>query len=133
MKWQLVLAASASLIAASETAVAHHSFAMFDQQHPVVLEGVVQEYHFTNPHSFIVLKVKQENGETLNWNLEGTSPSSLVREGWSSKSIKAGDELKVKMWPLRSGAPGGGWNAENVNFRDGRPVAKPLGESPKEY
>jgi hypothetical protein len=133
MKWQLALVASGSLLAASGAAVAHHSFAMFDQQNPVVLEGVVEEYRFTNPHSFIVLKVKQQDGSTLNWNLEGTSPSSLVREGWSSKSIKAGDELKVRMWPLRSGAPGGGWNAENIFFRDGRPVGVPAGEQRKEY
>jgi hypothetical protein len=91
MKRRLALAACALLIVASGTAVAHHSFAMFDQQHPVELEGVVEDYKFTNPHSFIVLKVKQQDGSTLNWNLEGTSPSSLVREGWSSKSLKAGD------------------------------------------
>ena len=129
MKWQLALVACGSLVAANGPAVAHHSFAMFDQQNPVVLEGVVVEYKFTNPHSFILLSVKQENGTTLNWNLEGTSPSSLVRDGWSSKSLKVGDEIKVRMWPLRSGAPGGGWNAENINFRDGKPV----GEQRKEY
>jgi hypothetical protein len=116
-------------MAASGAAMAHHSFAMFDQQNPIVLEGVVQEYQFTNPHTFIVLSVKQENGSTQNWNLEGTSPSSLVRDGWSSKTLKAGDEIKVRTWPLRSGAPGGGWSAEHINFRDGKPV----GEQRKEY
>ena len=129
MKWQLALVACGSLIAASGTAIAHHSFAMFDQQNPVDLEGVVQEFKFTNPHTFIVLSVKQDNGSTQIWSLEGTSPSALVRGGWSSKSLKAGDQIKVKMWPLRSGAPGGGWNVENINFRDG----KPIGEQPKEY
>src|ERR1700674_325785 len=92
MKWQLALAACGSLIAASGAALAHHSFAMFDQQNPIELEGVVQDLKFTNPHSFIVLSVKQENGSTLNWNLEGTSPSALVRGGWTSKSLKAGDQ-----------------------------------------
>jgi hypothetical protein len=129
MKWQLALVACVSLIAASGAVMAHHSFAMFDQDNPVVLEGVVQEFKFTNPHTFIVLSVKQENGSTQSWNLEGTSPSSLVRGGWSSKSLKAGDQIKVKMWPLRSGAPGGGWNVEQIHFRDG----KPIGEQPKEY
>ena len=133
MKWQRSLVACGSLIAASGAAMAHHSFAMFDQDHPVLLEGVVQEFQFTNPHSFIVLSVKQENGSAQLWSLEGTSPSSLVRAGWSSKSLKAGDEIKVKMWPLRSGAPGGGWNAEQVNFRDGRSIARPVGEPQKEY
>ena len=125
MKWHLALAACGALIAASGAAMAHHSFAMFDQQNPVVLEGVVHDYQFTNPHTFIVLTVKQENGGTQNWNLEGTSPSSLVRDGWSSKSLKAGDEIKLRIWPLRSGAPGGGWNVDSINFRDGKPVAEP--------
>ena len=124
MKWHLALAACGSLIAASGTAMAHHSFAMFDQQNPIVLEGTVHDYQFTNPHTFIVLTVKQENGSMQNWNLEGTSPSSLVRDGWSSKSLKAGDEIKLRIWPLRSGAPGGGWSVESINFRDGKPVAE---------
>ena len=129
MKWQLAMVASGLLIAASGPAVAHHSFAMFDQDNAVVLDGVVQEFKFTNPHTFIVLSVKHQNGSTQNWNLEGTSPSSLVRGGWSSKSLKTGDQIKVKMWPLRSGAPGGGWNVDQISFRDGKPV----GEPSKEY
>ena len=125
MKWQLALAACGLLIAASGAAVAHHSFAMFDQDNPVVLDGVVQDFKFTNPHTFIVLSVKQENGGTQTWNLEGTSPSSLVRGGWSSKTLKVGDEIKVRIWPLRSGAPGGGWNVDQISFRDGKPVGEP--------
>ncbi len=56
------------------------------------------------------------------WNLEGQSPSALVRDGWSSKSLKSGDELKVKISPLRSGAPGGAWTVKDTKFKDGRPI-----------
>ena len=128
MKWQLTFLAGAALVVASGVAMAHHSFAMFDRDNPIELEGVVQEFKFTNPHTFIILAVKQEDGTIQTWNLEGTSPSNVARSGWSSRSLKAGDEVKLKIWPLRSGAPGGGWNVEQITFRDGRPIA----ERPKE-
>ncbi|MEA2946739.1 MAG: hypothetical protein QOI40_2069, partial [Alphaproteobacteria bacterium] len=56
------------------------------------------------------------------WNLEGLSPSGLVRDGWTGKTLKPGDEIKVKIAPLRSGAPGGAWSASQISFRDGRPI-----------
>ena len=111
-----------ALIVPPGMAVGHHSFAMFDQENPAELEGVVVEFKFTNPHTFILLEVKEKDGNATTWNLEGASPSGLVRDGWSSKTIKAGDELKMTIWPLRSGAPGGAWNINQINFRDGRPV-----------
>jgi len=50
---------SGAVIAMAGAAMAHHSFAMFDQENPIELEGVVQEFKFTSPHSFIILAVKQ--------------------------------------------------------------------------
>lgn len=114
---------SGALSAASGSAAAHHSFAMFDQDNQIDLEGVVQEFKFASPHSAIVLEVKAQDGSTTVWNLEGQAPSSLVRDGWSSRSLKPGDELKLKIAPLRSGAPGGAWTTQQTNFRDGRPIA----------
>src|SRR5215475_10344816 len=111
-----------ALVAGGGSALGHHSFAMFDQENPIELEGMVVEFKFTNPHTFILIEVKQKEGGTTTWNLEGGSPSALVRDGWSSKTIKPGDELKMMIWPLRSGAPGGAWNVNQINFRDGRPV-----------
>jgi len=104
------------------SAIAHHSFAMFDSDNQIELNGVVQEFKFTNPHTFILLIVKEQDGGTQTWNLEGMSPSALVREGWSSRTIKAGDELKMRIAPLRSGAPGGAWYTNQIYFRDGTPI-----------
>jgi len=111
-----------AFVVAGGAAMAHHSFAMFDQEHPIDLVGSVQEFKFTSPHTFIVLQVKEADGTTLVWNLEGGAPSGLVRDGWSSKTLKAGDELQMKVDPLRSGAPGGAWNAAKVKFKDGKPI-----------
>jgi hypothetical protein len=115
----MLLAAGALALFAVPT-LAHHSFAMFDRDHQIDLEGTVQEFRFVNPHTFINLVVKQDDGSTENWSLEGQSPAALVRSGWTSKTLKAGDELKMRIAPLRSGAPGGAWAADQISFRDGR-------------
>ena len=113
---------SGALTATGGAALAHHSFAMFDQENPVELDGVVQEFKFTSPHTFIIFVAKQQDGTTQTWSLEGGAPSALVRDGWSSKTIKAGDELKLTIQPLRSGAPGGSWSVGKTKFKDGRAI-----------
>ena len=115
----MLLAAGALALTAGPI-LAHHSFAMFDKEHQVDLEGVVQEFRFANPHTFIYLVVKQDDGNTETWSLEGQSPAALVRSGWTSKTLKAGDELKMRIAPLRSDAPGGAWAPNQISFRDGR-------------
>jgi hypothetical protein len=120
MKRHLVaVTVGAMFVAASTAAFAHHSFAMFDQEHPIELKGTVQEFKFTSPHTFVLLGVKGDDGDTTVWNLEGASPSALVREGWSSKTLKPGDELKLTVDPLRSGAPGGAWSEKKTSFANG--------------
>jgi hypothetical protein len=123
MKHLLAALSTAMLLvwSAGQTS-AHHSFAMFDQEHPMQLVGVVKEFRYTSPHSFIILEVKDGNGGSQLWNLEGGAPSGLARDGWSSKTLKPGDELELMIDPLRSGAPGGAWNVNKVKFKDGRPI-----------
>jgi len=116
------LLAGAALIVSGGVVLAHHSFAMFDQEHPMELKGTVTEFKFTSPHTFVLLEVKGTDGSSTVWNLEGASPSALVREGWSSKTLKAGDELKMTVDPLRSGAPGGSWSEKKTTFTSGQPI-----------
>jgi hypothetical protein len=101
---------------------AHHYLPMFDNEHPIQLVGTVKELRFTGPHTFIFLEVKNGDGGTQLWNLEGSALSDLARDGWSDKTLKPGDELELTIDPLRSGAPGGAWKVDRINFRDGRPV-----------
>jgi hypothetical protein len=116
------LLAGVALVAMTGVVVAHHSFAMFDQEHPMDVTGVVREYKYTSPHSFIILEIKDKDGASEAWNLEGGSPSALARDGWTSKSLKPGDELKMTIEPLRSGAPGGAWNVKKIQFKGGEPI-----------
>ena len=113
---------SAMLLATSTTAMAHHSFAMFDQENPIELTGTVQEFKYTSPHSYLLLAVTGQDGTTVIWNLEGQAPSLLARDGWTSETLKPGDEIIITIHPLRSGAPGGAWNVIRAKFKDGRPI-----------
>jgi hypothetical protein len=117
---------SAALVAPSSAAMAHHSFAMFDQDQQIELEGTVREFRFSAPHTFIILEVKQNDGSTVAWALEGGAPTALVRDGWSPDSLQPGDEVKMTVAPLRSGAPGGWWITNRTNFRDGKAIGSRL-------
>jgi hypothetical protein len=121
-RFSTALLAGAALIVTGGAVLAHHSFAMFDTDHPMQMTGTVQEFKFTSPHTFILLKVKGDDGAETVWNLEGASPSALVREGWSSKTLNPGDELKMTIDPLRSGAPGGAWQEKRTSFKSGQPI-----------
>src|SRR2546430_12495718 len=98
------LVVAGGLMALGGAAIAHHSFAMFDQENPIELTGIVQEFKYTSPHSYILLAVKGQDGSTVIWNLEGQAPSLLARDGWSRQTLKPGDEIIITIHPLQSGA-----------------------------
>jgi hypothetical protein len=90
---------------------------MFDNQKVVQIEGTVKEFRFVNPHSWIVLEVKDASGNISEARIEANGPGYLVRFGWKRTSLNPGDSVVVSMNPLRDGEPGG--NLVKVTFRDG--------------
>ena len=126
MKSQLAaLLASGAFLATGGAASAHHSFAMFDAQHPIEITGTVKEFRFVSPHTILIVAVKGQDGVEKDWILEGGAPGLQVREGLTSKSLKPGDEVTVTINPLHSGAEGGSYQPMQVKFKDGRPVVPP--------
>jgi hypothetical protein len=103
------LGATAGLVLAfcGSAALAHHSFAMFDNTKSMTIEGTVKEFQWTNPHSWVQLMVKDAAGKEVEWSIEGGSPNGLSRQGWKRTAIKAGDKAKVIIHPMKDGAPGG--------------------------
>jgi hypothetical protein len=112
-----IVAAFALLQSAS--AVAHHSFAMFDFQRNVTLRGTVRQFQWSNPHVFI--DVLSESDSTI-WSIEMSSPSHLVRNGWKPTSLKAGDRITLMIHPLRDGRNGGTYVLATRD--DGQPVVQ---------
>ncbi|MBN9504841.1 MAG: hypothetical protein J0I69_02350 [Altererythrobacter sp.] len=98
--------AALALAAIAVPATAHHSFAMFDQQKIMTLKGTVTEFQWTNPHAFIEMDVPGAKG-TVHWSIELNSPNNLKRQGWHRDSLHRGDQVTLRMNPLRDGKHGG--------------------------
>jgi hypothetical protein len=88
-------------------ALAHHSFAMFDQSKTIELQGAVKDFRWTNPHVFIQLLVENESGVDEEWSIEMTSPEHLARAGWRPSTLKPGDKLTLSIHPMRDDIKGG--------------------------
>ena len=97
------------------SASAHHSYAMFDISREVTVSGVVREFQWTNPHAWVELMVRDAGGKESDWSIEGASPNSLARFGWSRGSLKAGDHVQATIHPLKDGHPGGSLVRIEVN------------------
>ena len=87
-------------------AVAHHSMAGFDRGQALSMEGVVKNFAWQNPHSWIELDVTGKDGKVVTWNFEMTAPAYLVRAGWKKTSVKPGDKVNIVGNPLKTGEPG---------------------------
>jgi len=113
----ITVAVTAALLGGASGAQAHHSFAMFDSQKEVTVQGQVKEFQWTNPHTWTQLIVT-ENGKPVEYGIEGGSPNGLARRGWSSTSLKPGDQVSITIHPLRNGQKGGAFM--RATFPDGR-------------
>ena len=91
-----------SVLLCASVVIAHHSPAVFDRTKEVKLVGVVKEFRWSNPHSWIELTVRNSQGEMEAWAVEMTTPSQLVKAGWKSSTIKQGDEVSIVAHPLRT-------------------------------
>ena len=81
-------------------ALAHHSFAMFDAEKTVSIEGTVKEFQWTNPHSWIHLTVADSEGKPVLWSVELGAPTGLARQGWVPKTLTPGMNVKLLIHPL---------------------------------
>lgn len=89
-------------------ALAHHSYATFDETRIRTLEGTIKSFQWSNPHVVLELLVQpDDSGAPQDWRVESSSPAILTRFGWRRNSVKPGDRVRVVCNPLRDGSPGG--------------------------
>jgi hypothetical protein len=100
----------------ASAALAHHSFAMFDNKTEKTITGTVKEFQWTNPHIWVQVMVKNATtGQDEEWSIEGGSPNGLSRRGWSRNVMKAGDPVVIKIHPMKDGSNGGSLMEVSVN------------------
>jgi hypothetical protein len=115
----VAVCAACALMLATVPIRAHHSFsAEFDSTQPVTLRGTVVQMDWVNPHSWIHLDVKNDDGTVTRWMIEGGTPNTLFRRGFTKDSLKAGAEIIVEGYRAKNGAKRA--NGRDLMFPDGR-------------
>jgi hypothetical protein len=96
----------------------HHSNSAFAVETVHSLTGVVKEWQWSNPHTWLHVVVDDGKGGKTEWALEGRAPGILLRAGWSRSIFKAGDTVMVHYSPAKDGTKVG--MIARVTLSDGR-------------
>jgi DNA/RNA endonuclease YhcR with UshA esterase domain len=100
---------------AAAPASAHHSFAAFyDMSAPITITGKIVRVRLMNPHSWFYLDVENEEGQVERWSFEAGTPSGMIRNGYSPKVIKEGDEVTISGFHARDASKNEGMLRELV-------------------
>ena len=102
-----IIVSAVGVLVAPVPAGAHHGAATFDTGKEITLKGTVTEWIWANPHCFLKFDAKDETGTVRNWAVETQNPVSMTARGWSRNGFKVGDEVTVKLEPVKNGAPVG--------------------------
>ena len=118
MKIRISALPGLALAIAAMPALAHHAFsAEFDADKPVTLRGTITRVEWINPHAWIHIDVKNDDGTVDSWRIEAGSPNTLVRRGMSRDSIPPGTEVVVFGYRHRNGSNAA--NGRDVTLPDG--------------
>lgn len=119
MKTKLLIVVSSIGMLLVEPMWAHHAFsAEFDANRPVKLKGTVTQWELVNPHSWLHIDVKNEDGTVTNWMIEGGSPNALLRNGLTKAALPSGTEIIVEGYQSKD--RGNLAVGKNITFADGK-------------
>jgi len=114
----------ACLVTLSAPSFAHHSAVMFDDAREITVSGVVKEFQYTNPHSWLLVDVTNEDGSVTTWGFEAEGPSTLMRAGIRRSDFSPGTEVTITGHPMKDGRPGAAWlHATRGDGKDFNPRA----------
>lgn len=123
-----LIAGAALLLSAAPPTFAHHAFAAeFDMNRPFTITGTVSKVAWQNPHVYVYVDAKDENGKVSTYALECNSVNTLVHKGWTRDALKKGDVVTVSAFgakdprPLSDGSIHA--NARSLKFADGHTVS----------
>jgi hypothetical protein len=114
----VVVVASVSLLFAVPVR-AHHAFAAeFDAKKPLQLRGTVTKMEWINPHAWIHIDVKKPDGTVESWMIEGGTPNTLLRRGFTKNSLLPGTEIAVDGYQAKDGSHRA--NGRDLTLHDGK-------------
>jgi hypothetical protein len=99
--------------------LAHHAFsAEFDANVPLHMEGTVVKMEWINPHSWVHVEVTDDDGSKTVWMVEGGTPNTLFRRGFTQDSLAVGTAIVVDGYQAKDGS--NKMNGRDLTFPDGR-------------
>ena len=107
VRWIALPLAAGALLFQAPAAMAHHSNVAFEVTKVVTIKGVVKDFAWRNPHTWVTLTVDDGKGGKVDWSVEGRAPGVLLRAGWTKNSLKPGDVITVDMSPAKDGSKTG--------------------------
>jgi hypothetical protein len=111
------------------SAIAHHSASMFEPVKLVTVTGVVKEFQYTNPHSWLIVEVTDAKGTVTTWGFEAEGPSTLLRSGIHRSDFAPGTKLTITGHPMKDGRTAATW--EKAVRADGKEFNPTIGLAPK--
>ncbi len=111
--------AGGCLVLSAVPMMAHHAFsAEFDATKPLKLEGAITEVEWINPHTWIHISTKSADGKAEEWMIEGGTPNTLLRRGFTEDSLKIGTVIKIDGYQAKDGTLKA--NGRDLTLPDGR-------------
>ena len=89
--------------------LAHHSGAMFEKEKTITVEGVVKEFQYTNPHSWLLVDVKNKDGKVTTWGFEARRTEHPAARRHPSERFQPGTKLKITGHPMKDGTSAAAW------------------------
>jgi hypothetical protein len=115
----VIVAGIGLLMVAAAPAMAHHAFAAeFDAKKPIKLQGTVTKMEWINPHAWIHIDVKKPDGKIESWMIEGGTPNTLLRRGFTKNSLLPGTEILVDGYQAKDGSMRA--NGRDLTLPDGK-------------
>jgi hypothetical protein len=100
----IALLAAVAVLVCAAPAMSHHSNSAYQVDKVMTLTGVVKEWKWGNPHTWLYMTVDDEKGAKVEWAVEGRAPSVLGRSGWDKFVLKPGEKVTVHMSPAKDGS-----------------------------